>query len=100
MVAIGWVEKKTVQAPSVEVGLSATRLPLKALPTGKVLPRKDIRPLTSTARWSLSCVTRQGPFSILPNTTLLEARGVLEEGVIGITGRPPTSQKWYCLSSS
>ena len=48
-----WMEKKTFHVPSVGVGLRATLLPLKALPTGNDLPRKDIRPLTSTERtWS------------------------------------------------
>ena len=53
MVAMGCTEKKTFHVPSLAVGLSATRLFLKALPTGSDLPRKDIRPLISTERtWS------------------------------------------------
>ena len=57
MVAMGCMEKKTFHVPSLAVGLRATRLFLKALPMGSDLPRKDIRPLTSTERtWFIGIV--------------------------------------------
>ena len=40
MVAMGCTEKKTFHVPSLAVGLSATRLFLKALPTGSDLPQE------------------------------------------------------------
>ena len=47
------IEKCTSQTPSVVVGLSATRLCRKALPTASTLPWKEMRPETSTERtWS------------------------------------------------
>ena len=54
MVSMGCTEKKTFHVPSLAVGLSATRLFLKALPTGSRSTQEGYSlPLISTERtWS------------------------------------------------
>ena len=59
-----WTEKYTSHTPSVWIGLRATRLCVKAFPTGRVLPWKEMRPLTSTARtWSSGAYALAGRVS-------------------------------------